>query len=99
MGTNLYELTHSDDIPKIIECHKKVLKSKEEIVTPPFRLRNKSGKYLTFQSKWKQFRNPWTQDIEYIICKNHLSSSDGEADELKQNNEDFNQQTENKGNN
>ena len=103
LGTSLYELIHADDIPKIIEVHKRVLQNKEEILTPTFRLKTKSGKFLSFKSKWKQFRNPWTKDIEYIICKNHLLLSDQEAVQSRLNNEDFNQhqsyqQTENKGN-
>merc|ERR1719220_831042 len=71
-GTSLYEHIQFDDIPAISECHRNALKQKEEVCTPYFRFRAKDGKFVKLESKWKQFRNPWTKEIEYLICKNHM---------------------------
>jgi len=76
IGTSLYEHIQFDDIPAISECHRNALKQKEEVCTPYFRFRAKDGKFVKLESKWKQFRNPWTKDIEYLICKNYLLISD-----------------------
>ena len=75
-GTSLYEHILYDDIPAISECHRKVLKDREEVLTPYFRFQTKDGKFVTLESKWKHFRNPFTKEIEYIICKNYLLITD-----------------------
>lgn len=72
LGTSLYEHVQYDDIPVIAECHRNTLKTPEEVLTPFFRFRTKEGKFVNLESKWKQFRNPWTKEIEYILCKNYL---------------------------
>ena len=85
-GTSLYEHIQYDDIPAISECHRNALKSPQEVNIPTlycsnhhqqvqspfFRFRAKDGKFVKLESKWKQFRNPWTKEIEYLICKNHM---------------------------
>ena len=71
-GTSLYEHIQYDDIPAISECHRNALKSPQEVQSPFFRFRAKDGKFVKLESKWKQFRNPWTKEIEYLICKTHM---------------------------
>ena len=46
--------------------------SYHQVQSPFFRFRAKDGKFVKLESKWKQFRNPWTKEIEYLICKNHM---------------------------
>jgi len=69
IGTSIYEHIQFDDIPAISECHRTVLKQTEELSTPFFRFRAKDGKFVKLESKWKKFRNPWTKETEYLICK------------------------------
>jgi len=76
LGTSLYEHIQFDDIPAISECHRNVLKKPEELCTPYYRFRAKDGTFVKLESKWKQFRNPWTKEIEYLISKNYLLISD-----------------------
>jgi len=71
-GTSLYEHIQYDDIPAISECHKNALKNPQEVRSPYFRFRAKDGKFVKLESKWKQFRNPWTKEIEYLVCKNYM---------------------------
>jgi len=76
LGTSLYEHIQFDDIPAISECHRNVLKKPDEIVTPFYRFRAKDGTFVKLESKWKQFKNPWTKEVEYLISKNYLLISD-----------------------
>ena len=76
LGTSLYEHIQFDDIPAISECHRNVLKKPDELNTPFYRFRAKDGTFVKLESKWKQFRNPWTKEIEYLISKNYLLISD-----------------------
>ena len=45
-------------------------------MTPFYRFRAKDGSFVRLESKWKQFRNPWTKEIEYLISKNYLLIAD-----------------------
>jgi len=81
LGTSLYEHIQFDDIPALAEAHRNVLKKNEEICTPYFRFRTKDGSFVKLESKWKQFRNPWTKEIEYLISKNVLLISNEKEDE------------------
>ena len=81
LGTSLYEHIQFDDIPALAEAHRNVLKKNEEICTPYFRFRTKDGSFVKLESKWKQFRNPWTKEIEYLISKNFLLISNVKEDE------------------
>ena len=81
VGTSLYEHIQFDDIPALAEAHRTVLKKTEEIVTPYFRFRTKDGSFVRLESKWKQFRNPWTKEIEYLISKNFLLISNEKQDD------------------
>ena len=76
LGTSLYEHIQFDDIPAISECHRTVLRKPEEVMTPFYRFRAKDGSFVKLESKWKQFKNPWTKEIEYLISKNFLLISD-----------------------
>jgi len=72
VGSSLYEHVQYDDIPVIAECHRNSLRNPGEQVSPYYRFRTREGNFVKVSSKWKQFRNPWTKEIEYIVCKNYL---------------------------
>ncbi|XP_033645859.1 aryl hydrocarbon receptor nuclear translocator-like protein 1 isoform X3 [Asterias rubens] len=83
LGTSCYEYFHSDDIHQMAESHKAVLIGKEKILTNAYRLRAKNGVFVQLRTKMFCFRNPWTKDVEYIVCTNTLINSDAkeEADD------------------
>ena len=72
LGSSLYEHIHNDDIPLFAHYHKRVLKVKEEIKTPSYRLRSKDGRYITVETRLKKFMNPRTKELEFIVCKHNL---------------------------
>lgn len=76
LGTSIYEYYHPDDIPTLAETHKLSLLRSTVVKTPPYRLSTKSGSFVSLQSEWKSFRNPWTKDVEYLIAKNLVIPSD-----------------------
>ena len=80
LGTSLYEHVQFDDIPALAETHRNVLRKSEEVITPNYRFRTKDGTFVRLESKWKQFRNPWTKEIEYLISKNFLLISNEKED-------------------
>lgn len=72
----MYEYYHHDDIHAIADCHKIALQSTDRVTTGVYRFRTKDGGFVSLQSEWKAFKNPWTKEVEYLISKNNLVLSD-----------------------
>ncbi|KAJ8261630.1 hypothetical protein GJAV_G00156490 [Gymnothorax javanicus] len=70
LGTSCYEYFHQDDLPHLAERHRKVLRSKEKIETNHYKFKTKYGSFVTLQSQWFSFVNPWTKEVEYIVSTN-----------------------------
>ncbi|XP_077994450.1 basic helix-loop-helix ARNT-like protein 1 [Glandiceps talaboti] len=80
LGTSSYEYYHVDDIPQLAESHKTVLAGKEKILTSVYRFRAKQGEFVKLRTKSFCFRNPWTKEVEYIVCTNTLVAPQEQAD-------------------
>lgn len=76
LGTSCYEYFHQDDLPHLADRHRKVLRSKEKIETNCYKFKTKHGSFVTLQSQWFSFVNPWTKEIEYIVSTNTVISQD-----------------------
>ncbi|XP_016888768.1 aryl hydrocarbon receptor nuclear translocator-like protein 2 isoform X1 [Cynoglossus semilaevis] len=74
LGTSCYEYFHQDDLPHLAERHRKVLRSKEKIETNCYKFKTKYGSFVTLQSQWFSFVNPWTKEVEYIVSTNTVIS-------------------------
>ncbi|XP_041853854.1 aryl hydrocarbon receptor nuclear translocator-like protein 2 isoform X4 [Melanotaenia boesemani] len=76
LGTSCYEYFHQDDLPHLADRHRKVLWSKEKIETNCYKFKTKYGSFVTLQSQWFSFVNPWTKEVEYIVSTNTVISHD-----------------------
>ncbi|KAI4470951.1 circadian protein clock [Holotrichia oblita] len=76
IGTSMYEYFHHDDVSTLAECHKCALQSAEKISTGIYRFKTKTGDFVRLQSEWKAFKNPWTNEIEYMTARNNLLLAD-----------------------
>ncbi|KAM6937757.1 aryl hydrocarbon receptor nuclear translocator-like protein 2 [Xenentodon cancila] len=76
LGTSCYEYFHQDDLPHLADSHRKVLRSKEKIETNCYKFKTKYGSFVTLQSQWFSFVNPWTKEVEYIVSTNTVISHD-----------------------
>ncbi|TNN45178.1 Aryl hydrocarbon receptor nuclear translocator-like protein 2 [Liparis tanakae] len=64
------------------------LRSKEKIETQCYKFKTKYGSYVSLQSQWCSFTNPWTKEVEFIVSSNrvvsrgpgHTKDEDEEAD-------------------
>uniref|UniRef100_A0A673MNV7 Aryl hydrocarbon receptor nuclear translocator-like 2 n=1 Tax=Sinocyclocheilus rhinocerous TaxID=307959 RepID=A0A673MNV7_9TELE len=88
LGTSCYEYFHLDDLPHLADRHRKVLRSKEKIETNCYKFKTKYGSFVTLQSQWFSFINPWTKEIEYIVSTNTVisgkSNPGGSGDKAEQ---------------
>uniref|UniRef100_A0A8C2Z7Q1 Basic helix-loop-helix ARNT like 2 n=1 Tax=Cyclopterus lumpus TaxID=8103 RepID=A0A8C2Z7Q1_CYCLU len=76
LGTSCYEYFHQDDLPHLAERHRKVLRSKDKIETNCYKFKTKYGSFVTLQSQWFSFVNPWTKEVEYIVSTNTVITCD-----------------------
>ncbi|XP_048862198.1 aryl hydrocarbon receptor nuclear translocator-like protein 2 isoform X3 [Brienomyrus brachyistius] len=74
LGTSCYEYYHQDDLAHMADRHRKVLRSKEKIETNCYKFKTKHGSFVTLQSQWFSFINPWTKEVEYIVSTNTVIS-------------------------
>ncbi|XP_041819622.1 aryl hydrocarbon receptor nuclear translocator-like protein 2 [Chelmon rostratus] len=79
LGTSCYEYFHQDDLQPLAEKHRQALRSKEKIETPCYRFKTKYGSYVSLQSQWFSFTNPWTKEVEFIVSLNRVIPGPGPA--------------------
>uniref|UniRef100_A0A3B4UT08 Basic helix-loop-helix ARNT like 2 n=1 Tax=Seriola dumerili TaxID=41447 RepID=A0A3B4UT08_SERDU len=77
LGTSCYEYFHQDDLQHLAEKHRQVLRSKEKIETQCYKFKTKYGSYVSLQSQWFNFTNPWTKEVEFIVSSNRVISGPG----------------------
>uniref|UniRef100_A0A8C2XS24 Basic helix-loop-helix ARNT like 2 n=1 Tax=Cyclopterus lumpus TaxID=8103 RepID=A0A8C2XS24_CYCLU len=96
LGTSCYEYFHQDDLRHLAEKHRQVLRSKEKIETQCYKFKTKYDSYVSLQSQWFSFTNPWTKEVEFIVSSNRVvpgpgHTKDEEADGSKAPQEDTKQ--------
>ncbi|XP_068162637.1 basic helix-loop-helix ARNT-like protein 2 [Antennarius striatus] len=96
LGTSCYEFFHQDDLQLLAEKHRQALRSKEKIQTPCYKFKTKYGSYVSLQSQWFSFTNPWTKEVEFIVSLNRVvagpaNTKDSEAGTSKALQEDAKQ--------
>uniref|UniRef100_A0A1A7YCD7 Aryl hydrocarbon receptor nuclear translocator-like 2 n=1 Tax=Iconisemion striatum TaxID=60296 RepID=A0A1A7YCD7_9TELE len=74
LGTSCYEYFHQDDLLHLAEKHIQVLRSKEKVETLSYKFKTKYGSYVSLQSQWCSFTNPWTKEVEFIVSVNRVIS-------------------------
>uniref|UniRef100_A0A8C6SBW1 Period circadian clock 3 n=1 Tax=Neogobius melanostomus TaxID=47308 RepID=A0A8C6SBW1_9GOBI len=77
IGTSLLTCIYPDDRPLILSMHRKVLKYAGQ---PPFehspvRLRCQNGDYITLDTSWSSFINPWSRKVAFIIGRHKVRTS------------------------
>uniref|UniRef100_A0A8D0AI44 Basic helix-loop-helix ARNT like 2 n=1 Tax=Sander lucioperca TaxID=283035 RepID=A0A8D0AI44_SANLU len=77
LGTSCYEYFHQDDLLHLADKHRQVLRSKEKIETRCYKFKTKYGSYVSLQSQWFSFTNPWTKEVEFIVSSNQVISGPG----------------------
>ncbi|CAG5926982.1 unnamed protein product [Menidia menidia] len=84
LGTSCYEYFHQDDLQHLAEKHRQVLRSKEKLETQHYRFKTKHGSYVSLQSQWSSFTNPWTKEVEFIVSLNRVVSGPGHTKDTEE---------------
>ncbi|KAM9783076.1 aryl hydrocarbon receptor nuclear translocator [Neosynchiropus ocellatus] len=70
LGKNILELAHPEDQGLLRDSFQQVVKLKGQVLSVMFRFRSKSKEWIWMRTSSFTFQNPFSEEIEYIICTN-----------------------------
>lgn len=75
LGKSCFDFIHSEDQSHMKENFDQVVKMKGQVMTLMYRFRAKTGEWVWLRTSAFAFLNPYTDDIEYIVCTNSPAKS------------------------
>ncbi|GFS17808.1 circadian clock protein period, partial [Elysia marginata] len=67
-GMQIFDLYHPDNLPMLLEVHKKIMSSKgQPFKSEPMKMRTRNGCYVEVETEWSSFMNPLSMSLEFII--------------------------------
>ncbi|XP_061144000.1 aryl hydrocarbon receptor nuclear translocator isoform X4 [Syngnathus typhle] len=70
LGKNILELAHPEDQGLLRDSFQQVMKLKGQVLSVMFRFRAKSKEWIWMRTSSFTFQNPFSEEIEYVICTN-----------------------------
>ncbi|XP_037910547.1 aryl hydrocarbon receptor nuclear translocator homolog isoform X3 [Hermetia illucens] len=70
LGKSCYDFFHVEDHSHMKESFEQVLKQKGQMFSLMYRFRAKNREYVWLRTQAYAFLNPYTDDVEYIVCTN-----------------------------
>ncbi|KAM9851602.1 aryl hydrocarbon receptor nuclear translocator isoform 2-T2 [Aulostomus maculatus] len=70
LGKNILELAHPEDQGLLRDSFQQVVKLKGQVLSVMFRFRSKTREWIWMRTSSFTFQNPFSEEIEYIICTN-----------------------------
>lgn len=70
LGKNIVEFCHPEDQQLLRDSFQQVVKLKGQVLSVMFRFRSKTREWLWMRTSSFTFQNPYSDEIEYIICTN-----------------------------
>ncbi|XP_063929081.1 aryl hydrocarbon receptor nuclear translocator homolog isoform X2 [Zophobas morio] len=75
LGKSCFEFIHRDDQNHMKDSFEQVLKLKGQVLSVMYRFRAKNGEMVWLRTSAFAFLNPYTDDVEYIVCTNTTAKS------------------------
>ncbi|CAI7992052.1 Aryl hydrocarbon receptor nuclear translocator homolog [Geodia barretti] len=70
IGQVSYEYYHPEDIQKMVQLHHDAMKRRTPMPTVKYRVLSKAQKWVWLAMKAFSFINPFSQQVEYVVCTN-----------------------------
>ncbi|XP_047219212.1 aryl hydrocarbon receptor nuclear translocator 2 isoform X1 [Girardinichthys multiradiatus] len=70
LGKDILEFCHPEDQSHLRESFQQVVKLKGQVLSVMYRLRLKNREWMLIRTSSFTFQNPYSDEIEYIICTN-----------------------------
>ncbi|CAL8383553.1 unnamed protein product [Arctogadus glacialis] len=76
VGTPILLYIHPEDRPILVAIHKKILQcAGQPFDHAPLRICARSGEYLTLDTSWSSFVNPWSRKVAFIVGRHKVRTS------------------------
>ncbi|XP_072330680.1 period circadian protein homolog 2 isoform X2 [Scyliorhinus torazame] len=73
IGTSVLMHLHPDDRALMLGIHKKILKhAGQPFEHSPLRFCSQNGEYITIDTSWSSFVNPWSRKVSFIIGRHKV---------------------------
>lgn len=70
LGKISFDFFHPEDVNHMKESFEQVLKLKGQVMSVMYRFRSKSRDWIWLRTSAFAFLNPYTDEVEYIVCTN-----------------------------
>ncbi|XP_043933867.1 aryl hydrocarbon receptor nuclear translocator 2 isoform X3 [Protopterus annectens] len=70
LGKDILEFCHPEDQSHLRESFQQVVKLKGQVLSVMYRFRTKAREWMVIRTSSFTFQNPYSDEIEYIICTN-----------------------------
>ncbi|KAI4831011.1 hypothetical protein KUCAC02_002612, partial [Chaenocephalus aceratus] len=77
LGKDILEFCHPEDQSHLRESFQQVVKLKGQVLSVMYRFRMKNREWMLIRTSSFTFQNPYSDEIEYIICTNTNVNADG----------------------
>ena len=71
IGKSIMNLYHPDDLPLLKGVYETVMQKSQtggvSFCSKPYRLLARNGCYITIETDWTSFVNPWLRKLEFVI--------------------------------
>ena len=74
LGKSCFDLIHAEDQGHMKESFDQVVKMKGQVMNFMYRFRAKSGDWVWLRTTAFAFLNPYTDDMEYVVCTNSTNA-------------------------
>ncbi|XP_066536482.1 period circadian protein homolog 1b [Hoplias malabaricus] len=76
VGTPVLLYLHPEDRPIMVAIHKKILQfAGQPFDHSPLRMCARSGEYVTIDTSWSSFVNPWSRKVAFIVGRHKVRTS------------------------
>lgn len=76
VGTPVLLYLHPEDRPIMVAIHKKILQfAGQPFDHSPLRMCARNGEYLTIDTSWSSFVNPWSRKVAFIVGRHKVRTS------------------------
>lgn len=77
LGRSCFDYFHPDDITHMRENFDQVVDLRGQVLSVMYRFRTKDNDWVQLKTQSYAFLNPYTNDVEYVVCTNTLANRRG----------------------
>lgn len=84
LGRLCFDYLHSDDVNHVRENFEQTINLRGQVTSTMYRFRTKDNDWAQLKTQSYAFLNPYTNEVEYIVCTNTLANRSGILSERQQ---------------